>query len=105
MSKKNEFVEYIVEDVLNFLDDLSVKRLFDGYGIYRNGKIFAMVHDDTLYFKTSDNKGDLIRNLDGSHQFTYFRNGQEIGLSYWSIPEDILEDTDIIMKILDSIGS
>lgn len=101
----SEFVDYIVGDVLGFLDNLSVKRLFDGYGIYRNGKIFAMTHDDMLYLKLIDSQKKLIKNLEGSTQFTYFRNNKEIGLPYWSVPEDVLENSDMMMELIESINS
>ncbi|MEX1014996.1 MAG: TfoX/Sxy family protein [Candidatus Paceibacterota bacterium] len=99
MSKKNDFVEFIAYDVFSFLDNVSYKKLFDGYGIYRAGEIFAIVIDDTLYLKDSKTNLNLLKGMD-SKQFSYEREGNAIHLPYWSVPEDILEDSEEMRNLL-----
>ena len=46
----------MVQYLLDQLDDPSVseRAMFGGHGIYRDGRMFALVYDGTVYMKVSD---------------------------------------------------
>ena len=87
----NNFVDYVVNDLLADLDGVSSRAMFGGYGLYKNGIIFGMIVDDTLYFKVGeDNVGDY--KAQGSKPFTYqAKNGKKVAMSYYEVPADIVE--------------
>ena len=65
--------------------------MFAGYGIFRDGVMFGLVYDGTLYLKAdAENVSDFQRQ--GLRQFEYARQGKLIGLSYYQAPETVLED-------------
>jgi len=53
MASKSEFVKYLLE-LLEPFENVTSKSMFGGYGIFKDGLMFALVADDTLYIKTDD---------------------------------------------------
>ena len=61
MAKENEFVNYILE-LLELFEGTTTKAMFGGYGIFKDGIMFGLVADDTLYFKVDEfNKFEFER--------------------------------------------
>ncbi len=52
MASKIEFVEFIV-DQLREAGDITYKKMFGEYGLYCNGKIFAVICKDQFYIKVT----------------------------------------------------
>lgn len=50
MSSKIEFVKFIV-DQLGSAGEITYRKMFGEYGVYCNGKIFALICDDQLFVK------------------------------------------------------
>jgi len=50
MATRQGIVDYLL-DQLAAAGDVSAKRMFGEYGLFLEGKMVAMVCDDTLYFK------------------------------------------------------
>jgi len=73
-------VEYLL-DLLAEFGPVESKAMFGGYGIYKQGRMFAIVVDDILYFKT-DEKAKADFEAHGLKPFTYQRKNREISLSY-----------------------
>ena len=46
-----EFHEYVMGDVLGGVSDVTSKRMFGGYGIYKEGIIFAIITDEKRHVK------------------------------------------------------
>jgi len=67
--------------------------MFGGYGIYREGTIFAIIVDDTLFFKVGPLNLSKYEKA-GSSPFTYEAKGKSksVSMSYWLVPAEILED-------------
>lgn len=91
MSDKS-FFEYVVGDVLSDIDGITSRAMFGGWGIYKDGKIFAIIADGKLYFKVGDiNRRDFEKR--GSGPFTYMgKGGKPYAMSYWELPEDVMEN-------------
>lgn len=86
-------VEYI-KDVLEQFAPVLFKRMFGGYGIYKNGLIFAIILDDELYFK-SDEVAESFYSQHDSQQFTYpIKSGKIVKMPYWKVPNDVMDDED-----------
>ena len=88
------FVDHVV-DLLGPLD-ASARRMFGGHGIFRDGLMFALIADDRLYVKADgDNRGVFADA--GGEPFTYLRRGRPASLSYFSVPDDALEDAEALL--------
>ena len=90
MVGKSEFVEYLL-DLLAEFGPVESRTMFGGYGIYMQGRMFAIVVDDNLYFKT-DEKAKADFEARGLKPFTYQRKNREISLSYHQAPDEVLEN-------------
>lgn len=89
MTSSSEFVEFII-DSLELFGPVVAKRMFGGYGLYLEGIMFALVADDVLYFKVDDlSRGDF--ESQGLIPFTYAKNGTNCKMSYYSVPDEVLE--------------
>ncbi|MST04258.1 MAG: TfoX family protein [Candidatus Pacebacteria bacterium] len=87
------FKDYIVQDVLCDLENITAKSMFGGFGIYRNGKIFAIIMtDEKLYLKGETEKSQKFFELNGGVQAKYEGKGKIMKMKYWSVPEEILEN-------------
>src|ERR1039458_7132839 len=102
MSHNNEFLEYIMNDVLGQIPEVTSRAMFSGHGIYKKGIIFALIVEGALYFKV-DEKSKILFEEYGSAPFTYkMKNGKETSLSYWFLPEEIMEDREAIREWVDT---
>ncbi len=89
MAVSDDFLEYI-EDQLSELH-ITRRKMFGGAGLYRDGKIFGLVADDTVYFKVDDS--NRMKYLDsGSSKFKPFPD-KEMYMSYYDVPPEVLEDS------------
>ena len=68
----DDFKDYIIGDILRHVDgNITAKRMFGGYSLYLDGKIFSMITNDTdLYFKVDDSNRAKYEAV-GSHPFVY----------------------------------
>lgn len=97
----DSFSEYILLDIFGDIPGITSKQMFGGRGFYKDGVFFAVVYLEQLYFKVdAQNKADF-ENIE-SEQFFYTREGKEIKLSFWSLPEHILEDEDRLFDYVES---
>ena len=68
--------------------------MFGGVGIYSGERFFALIADDTLYFKVDDsNRGDFE-----ARAMRPFRPYGEDGeaMRYYHVPEDLIEDPEAL---------
>ena len=65
--------------------------MFGGNGLFKGGVMFGLISDGELYFKVDDeSRADFEAKK--SHPFTYEARGRKIALSYWFVPEDVIEE-------------
>lgn len=93
--RDNTFYEYVM-DLLADIPGITSRAMFSGYGIYKDGIIFAIIADGALYFK-ADEKTEPDFKEWGSEPFTYpMKNGKKTTLSYWLLPEGVMEDREVL---------
>jgi DNA transformation protein and related proteins len=90
---ESEYVAYVI-DLLRRWAPVAPRRMFGAHGLYRGGVMFALIADETLYFKTdAENRGDY--EAAGMKPFSYERAGREaVIMSYHAVPPDLLETGD-----------
>lgn len=76
---------------LNQVAPVTARSMFGGYGLYADGIMFALIAYATLYFKVDDD--NLVDYLEaGMGPFLYERHGKTIQMSYYQLPETVLEE-------------
>jgi DNA transformation protein len=67
--------------------------MFGGAGLYRDGIMFGLASDGGIFLKADAETQGRFRAA-GSRPFVYAKGGKEITMSYWSMPEEALDDSD-----------
>ena len=95
MAKRSEFVEHVVETMRTF-GPIESKSMFGGWGLYHDGVFFALVAEDTLYFKSDlDNAAQF--DAEKLPPFVYeSKVGERIVMSYRQAPAEALESTAVM---------
>lgn len=97
-TQAKEFHDYILYDVFEGIPDISSQGMFGGFGIYKNGFIFAIITSESeLYFKVDEVLKEKFKKHE-SHPFIYAgnKNRKPIEMPYWSLPEEIMENKDLL---------
>ena len=102
MNKTDESFKNFVLDQLRALEGVEARRMFGGFGLYRDEIFFGMVHRGRLYFKTDDSTVQSYR----KHGMQAFRpNAKQTLKSYYRVPVEIIEDCDDLCAwVVDAIG-
>lgn len=95
MSVNSEFLDYIY-DLLRPLGPLNQRRMFGGHCLYRGGIPFAVVFDDTLYFKVDDSNREDFQSHGIHDSIRAFEKDKSMTISYYEVPADIMEDRDAL---------
>lgn len=96
MSASEGFIE-LLKDSLRGLGPVSVRRMFGGAGVYADGVMFGLIAEDTFYLKAdAATKGAF--EAEGLSPFAYESHGRTVAMSYWRIPERLLDDPDEMLS-------
>lgn len=96
MKPSGDYIDYLLE-LLEPLGDVRARRMFGGFGIYRDDLMFALVAGDTLYLKADDGNRPAFEALD-LPSFVYHKNGRPYSMSYYQAPADALEDGPLLCR-------
>ena len=93
MAKKiPQFLEYFLQDCLDWNTQFTIKSMFWGYAIYKNWKIFSIFIGEIIYFKVWENNIKYFEEKK-SKPFSYKKKNWVVWvMSYWELPEEILEN-------------
>jgi len=84
------FQAFVVDQLSRVVPQVRARRMFGGAGIYSGDVFFALIADDTLYFKVDDsNRADFEAGQMGPFQ-PYGPEGEV--MQYYQVPDDLLED-------------
>lgn len=59
MASDQKFVDYVIEQIEN-AGEITAKKMFGEYGIYSDGKIFALICDNKLFVKPTKSGREFI---------------------------------------------
>jgi len=85
---------FVLEQLRRAAPAVRDRAMFGGVGIYSGDAFFALVDDDTLYFKVDDTNRPHFE-ARGLGPFRPFGEGGE-AMQYYEVPADILEDIDAL---------
>src|SRR5476651_315926 len=82
MVASDSFAEFLREQLAP-LGRLTMRRMFGKTGVFCDGLMFAMVTDDTLYFRVDDHNRAVFREAESVPPLSYQKKGSSIDLSFW----------------------
>lgn len=94
MPARSEFVEYLVEQ-LQPLGEVTARPMFGGWGVYADGRMFALVADDAFYIKVDDINCPEFE-ARGLKPFRYDTKNGRATIRYYEPPAEALDDREIL---------
>ena len=89
MSVSDSFLAFVLEQ-LDGVPRIVTKRMFGGIGIYSDGTFFAVIDNDTLFFKVDETLAKRYRDK-GMPPFAPIPGAKPM-MGYYQVPAEILED-------------
>ncbi|MBS4095327.1 MAG: TfoX/Sxy family protein [Sulfuricella sp.] len=89
MPKRSDFVDFVI-DQLAPLGAVRAKSMFGGFGVYLDELMFAIIVDDSLYFKVDALSREEFAAL-GLQPFTYAARGKTVTMQYYAAPPEVFE--------------
>jgi DNA transformation protein len=96
-AREDAFVTHVL-DQLDAVGPVSARAMFGGFGLYLRGVMFALILDETLYFKTDAANRSLFEKA-GMGPFVYENKGRKVAMSYHEAPPDALEDAEALAEL------
>ena len=90
----HSFRTYVFEQLKRVRPDLRDRSMFGGLGIYAGDFFFALIADDTLYFKVDDSNRSAFE-ARGMGPFMPYGPSGEV-MQYYEVPADLLEDPETL---------
>jgi DNA transformation protein len=88
------FRTFVVEQLTRVLPQVRARSMFGGVGIYAGNLFFALIADDTLYFKVDDSNRAHFE-ARGMGPFRPYGEDGEV-MQYYEVPHDLLEDPEAL---------
>ncbi|OYT43781.1 competence protein TfoX [Thermoplasmatales archaeon ex4484_6] len=95
MAVNDEFAGYVLSQ-MGDLEDVTIKKMFGGGGIYSRGRIFGLVVGAVLYLKVDDTNRHLFEEK-GMKPFKPFEDRPMV-MSYFEVPADVIEDPELLQE-------
>jgi DNA transformation protein len=87
-----------VQEALEPLGSVTMRRMMGGATLYLDGTVFAILDDSQLWFK-SDAAADAIWDGDGCERFSVtFKDGRVDTMNYRRAPLDVYDDSDAMLR-------
>jgi DNA transformation protein and related proteins len=96
MVASDSFAEFLREQLAP-LGRLTMRRMFGKTGVFCDRLMFAMVTDDTLYFRVDDHNRAVFKEAKSDPPLNYEKQGRTIDLSFWRTPERLLDEPDELL--------
>ncbi len=80
-----------LKELFSAFGPVSIRRMFGGAGIFADGLMIALVSDDEIFLK-ADQQTIPTLEAEGSRPFTYGAKSRRVVVSYWRLPDRLLDD-------------
>jgi DNA transformation protein len=89
MAVTKEYREWVLEQ-LRYAGPVTARSMFGGVGLYLDGLFFALIDDDSLYFKVDDsNRPDF----EAAGMGPFMPGGDpKLVMQYYEVPAEVLEE-------------
>lgn len=78
-------------ELLESVGPVSARKMFGGWGLFHDGRMFALVAEDVLYLKVDAQTREAFAAA-GSGPFVYRSARGEAAMGYWRAPDEALDD-------------
>lgn len=95
MSVSDGYKAFVTE-LLGGLGSVRIRSMFGGGGVFLDDVMFGLIADETLYLKADDSTSAAYA-AEGMMPFTYEKKGKASVMSYWQVPDRLLDDPDEIV--------
>lgn len=96
MVASDSFSDFLREQLAP-LGRITARRMFGKTGVFCDGLMFAMVTDDTLYFRVDDGNRTTFNEAAAYPPLNYTKKGELIDLSFWRVPERLFDEPDELL--------
>ena len=80
-----------LRELFSAFGPVRVRRMFGGAGIFADGLMIALVSDGEIFLKADDATIPALE-AEGSRPFVYGAKGRRVVMSYWRLPDRLLDD-------------
>ena len=80
-----------LKELFSAFGPIAIRRMFGGAGIFADGLMIALVSDDEIFLKADQQTIPMLE-TEGSRPFTYGAKNRRVVMSYWRLPERLLDD-------------
>jgi DNA transformation protein and related proteins len=91
------FAEFLREQFAP-LGPITMRRMFGKTGVFCDGVMFAMVADNTLYFRVDDQNREAFAEAAAFPPLNYRKKGELIDLAFWRAPERLFDEPDELVE-------
>ena len=92
MSKDLSFHDKVMTHLFQDIPGITSRAMFGGFGIYKDGYIFALIAENELYFKVDAENLHFFEKAK-SNPFVYEKEGSKpTAMSYWLLPQEVRKD-------------
>jgi DNA transformation protein len=88
------FRTFVLDQLSRAVPRIRARGMFGGVGIYGGDLFFALIADDTLYFKVDDSNRPDFERL-GMRPFQPYGEEGEV-MQYYQVPAELLEDVETL---------
>ena len=82
-----------IRELFSAFGPVSVRRMFSGAGIYAGGAMFALMLGGEIFLKADAETISALQ-AEGSAPFVYRAKGRRVVMSFWRLPDRLLDDPD-----------
>ena len=94
MTVNPSFRTFVLEQLARSVAGIRGRSMFGGVGIYSRDVFFALIADDTLYFKVDESNRTEFETR-GMEPFRPYGEHGEV-MQYYRVPEDLLDDFELL---------
>jgi DNA transformation protein and related proteins len=96
MPASKEFLEHVLE-TMRLFQPVETRRMFGGWGFYKDGAFFALIMDDVLYLKSdAENRAEYA--AAGLTPFSFEKEGETVVTGYYAAPEEVFESAEVMAR-------
>ncbi len=96
MAVSPNYRTFILEQLGRVAHDVRARSMFGGVGVYSSDYFFALMDNDTLFFKVDDETRPDFEAI-GMGPFRPFGDGGEV-MQYYEVSAELIEDHDVLRE-------
>ncbi len=87
-------LEDLLEELLAPLSGVTIRRMFGGRGVFRDGLMFALLSSRGVFYLKADEETAPAFVAEGCEQWMPEMTGRTMAMPYWRAPERLFDEPD-----------